>query len=101
MYVSRIFKPETKFGITLHATNADPFSGIFLYVSPDKVSWIRGHNVAFNSNTKVTDRFDVPDGFYCQLQGIVDMNVEAHVGYLNEVGAHQYAIYGAIEGGEA
>ena len=100
MYVSRIFTPETKFGVTLRSTNADPFENIYLYVSPDKVNWIRGHNVPFDSDTKVTDRFGVPDGFHCQLQGAVDMNVEAHVGYLSDIGAHQYAIQNVIEDGE-
>lgn len=98
MNVSRQFTPETKFGCSVRATTGT-FSGIFLYCSADKgKNWFRGHNVEFDSTSKVTDRFDVPDGFLCEFRGAAGRNVEIHIAYLNEVGAHQYAINNHIDG---
>ena len=103
MTVSRIFKPEARFGALVKATDGGTFSGIFLYVSPDKESpanaWEKGHNVEFNSASKRTDRFNVPAGMWCQFRGAAGSNVEIHVSYLNNVDPHVYAIEGTIEGG--
>ena len=98
MNISRPFQPEAEFGVWLRAISGT-FSGIFLYTSPDKTNWEKGHYVEFASTGKQVDIFKVPVGLWCQLQGAAGGNVEARIGYMAGVNPHQYAIDHTIEGG--